>query len=52
MEGHTQRWREARGEMVERVRKLFEVGRGEVRGVEVLCLGFGEGERVLVRAAA
>ena len=28
LEGHTQRWREARGEMVERVRKLFEVGRG------------------------
>ena len=54
LEGHTERWREARGEMVERVRKLFAVERGEVRGVEVLCQGFGEGELggVLVRAAA
>lgn len=52
LEGYTERWRGARGEMVERVRKLLAVERGVGRGVEVFCLGGGEGEGGLVRAAA
>ncbi|KAF9691130.1 hypothetical protein EKO04_010597 [Ascochyta lentis] len=60
LSGHTLQWRGAREEQVLRIKKLFEVPRGEVRRVEVSCLGLGkedvgtgrEGQGALVQAAA
>lgn len=58
--GHTQRWRKARAEMVERVRALFAAPKGPEREIEVVCQSLAGGERsvgrgvegVLVQAAA